>query len=232
MRQSIVLAAAALTVLAAAEAAAQPSRSRTLFRPRSFEIDIGGAWQARVPLGATSAPLTGNQSAPTVDLFDTSSEIHAFPSVEAKLAFHLTRAFAVEGGFRYARPRLETRITGDFEDAPDITAVNDFSQYAVELNGVLHLNGLRFGKSVPFIFGGGGYLRELHEGREIVETGGTFQAGVGIKQLLRRSSRGLIRALGVRADARFCARRKGIELEEDEPLRTYAAASAALIVGF
>jgi hypothetical protein len=232
MRPQVVLAAAALILIATGEAAAQTTRQRTLFRPRSFEIDVGGSWQARVPLGATSAPLTGNQGAPTVDLFDVNSEIDAFPSLEARLAFHVTRAFAVEGGFRYARPELETRITQDFEDAPDITAVSRFSQYAFELNGVLHLNGLRFGKSVPFIFGGGGYLRELHEGREVVETGQLFQAGVGIKQLLRRASRGLIRSLGVRADARFCGRRQGVELEDDDPLRTYGAASVALIVGF
>jgi hypothetical protein len=160
------------------------------------------------------------------------SQIDAFPSLEARLAYHVTRAFAVEGGFRYAQPQIETRITDDFENAPDITAINKFSQYAFELNGVLHLNGLRFGTSVPFIFGGGGYLRELHEGREIVETGQIVQAGVGIKQLLRRSSRGLIRALGVRADARYCARRNGVELADDDPLRSYAAASAALILGF
>jgi hypothetical protein len=232
MRGHVVVATAALVFLGLTEASAQSSRARTLFRPRSFEIDVGGAWQGRVPLGATSAPLTGNQGPPSVDLFDVDSQIDAFPSFDARLAFRLTRAFAVEGGFRYAQPKLATRITADFEDAPDITAVNSFSQYAFELNGVLHLNALRFGRSVPFIFGGGGYLRELYSGREIVETGQTIQAGIGIKQLLRRSSRGLIRSLGVRADARFYGRRKGVELEEDEPLRTYGAASAALIVGF
>ena len=232
MPSRLLLAVAALILIVAGEAAAQTSRTRTLFRPRSFEIDVGGSWQWKVPLGSTSAPLTGNQGAPTVDLFDVSSELDAYPAFEARLAFNVTRAFAVEGAFRYARPELQSRVTDDFENAPDITAVTRFSQYAFELNGVLHLNGLRFGKSVPFIFGGGGYLRELHDGREIVETGQLFQTGAGIKQMLYRSPRGLVRGLGVRADARFCGRRGGVELEEDEPVRTYGAVGAAMIVGF
>ena len=47
-----------------------------------------------------------------------------------------------------------------------------------------------------------------------------------------RSARGLVRSLGFRADVRVYARRRGIELDEEEPLRTYAAAGAALVVGF
>jgi hypothetical protein len=231
-RAAIVLLTALIGLLSGASDAIAQRRSRDLFRPASVEIDVGGMWQGGVPLGSSNAPLTGNQGAPTVDLFNTSSDIKAYPGFEAKIGFHITRAFEVEGGIRYARPTLRTRISDDFENAPDVTADETFSQYTIDLNGVFHLNALRFGSSVPFIFGGGGYLRELHDGREVVETGQVFQAGFGIKQLLSRSSRGLIRGIGVRADARFCARRKAIELDEGEPVRTYAAASAALVVGF
>ena len=79
---------------------------------------------------------------------------------------------------------------------------------------------------------GAGYLRELHNGREVVQTGQSGQAGGGIKVLLSRSQRGLVRTVGLRADARLCVRRGGIEIDEDEPLRTYASAAAGLVVGF
>ena len=37
----------------------------------------------------------------------------------------------------------------------------------------MHLTGLTLpaGKGVPFVLGGGGYIRELHEKNEVVETG-------------------------------------------------------------
>ena len=223
---------AAAVVLAGSEEAQGQAVSRGLFRPGAIELDIGGVWQAQVPLGSISAPLTGNQGPPTVDLFRTSTDIEAHPGVEARLAVNLTRVIAVEGAFRYARPQLRTTISDDFEDAPDTVAEGRFDQYAIEVTGLVHLTGLRFGSAIPFLFGGGGYLRELHEGREIVETGQTFQGGGGIKVLFSRSPRGLVRSVGIRVDARIHARRGGIELDQEEPLRTYPAAGAALVVGF
>ena len=213
------------------DAQAQRS-SQNLFRGGSIEVDLGGAWQTRVALGSLSAPLTGNQGAPVVDLFDTSTAIEAFPAVEARLGVHVSSVFEIEGGFRFARPRLETRITGDFENAPDITASETYSQYAIELNGVVHLTALRFGNGVPFIFGGVGYLRELHDGRELVETGEQAQGGAGIKVLFMRSPRGLVRSVGIRADARVYARRRGVEIDADEPVRLHGGAGAALVIGF
>jgi hypothetical protein len=223
--------AAAGILVGAADAQAQRSRPN-LFRGGSVEIDVGGAWQTRVPFGSISAPLTGNQGAPTVDLFDTSTAIEAFPAVEARLGVHVGSVFEIEGAFRYARPELQTRITGDFENAPDLTATEPFSQYAIELNGVIHLNALRFGDGVPFIFGGAGYLRELHNGRELVETGEQIQGGAGVKILFARSPRGFVRSVGIRADARVYARRRGVEIDDDEPVRLHGGAGAALIIGF
>lgn len=225
------LIAAAAVVGGAADAQAQ-RYDPTLFRRGAVEVDLGGAWQAQVPLGAVSAPLTGNQGAPVVDLFDTSTGIEAFPAVEARLGVHVSRVFEIEGGFRFARPQLETRITGDFEDAPDVTASESFAQYAIELNGVVHLTALRFGNGVPFIFGGVGYLRELHNGRTSVETGEQAQGGAGIKVLFMRSPRGLVRSVGIRADARVYARRRGVEIDDDEPVRLHGGAGAALVIGF
>lgn len=202
------------------------------FRRGAVELDVLGGWQTPSSLGARRAPLTGNQGTPVVGLFDTSTEIEASPSVDARLGVHLTRVLEIEGGVRVARPRLATRLTNDFEDATDVTATQTFTQLAFELNGVFHLTALRAGSVLPFVTVGAGYLRELHNGREVVQTGQSGQAGGGIKVLLSRSRRGLVRTVGLRADARFCVRRGGIEIDEDEPLRTYASAAAGLVVGF
>lgn len=232
-RAELLAGLAAVLLLSALveDAGAQPG-ARGPFRPGAVELDLLGGWQTRSPLGSGRAPLIGNQGTPVVGLFDTDTEIEAGPAVEARIGVHVTRVIEIEGAFRYARPRIATRITGDFEDAPDLTATQTFSQFGFELNGLFHLTGLTFGRALPFVSVGGGYLRELHNGREVVETGQLGQAGGGLKVLLSQSPRGLVRAIGLRADARVCVRRGGIEIDEGEPLRTYATAAAGLVIGF
>jgi hypothetical protein len=228
---SAVIAGAAL-LLCAGDAHGQASAEG--LRSGSIEVDIGVVWQGGVPLGSVSAPLTPNQtSGGSFDLFDTSSRIVEAPGFEARLGYHLTRTLEIEGGLRYSRPQIETEITGDFEDASEVTAATMFSQYIIDVSAVVHLNRLRIGRvGTPFVFGGGGYLRELHDGRELIETGQVYQGGAGVKFLISRSTTGLIRALGLRADGRWCVRRGGVELEPEDRSRSYAAAAASLIVGF
>jgi hypothetical protein len=139
----------------------------------------------------------------------------------------------VEGAFMYARSRVETRIRGDVEGAPSITASEDLSQYLIEGSAVAHLPSLAFGGGgVPFVMAGAGYVRHLHERRALVDTGTSYHAGGGIKYLFSRRPRGLIRGLGLRADARVYFRQGGFDFDEEEPVRIFAAAGAGLILAF
>jgi hypothetical protein len=228
------LATAAALLLLWTSAAAAQTRDESLFRRGAIEVDAGGFWQGGLPMGSRRATLTGNQQGtPPVTFFETSSEFQPGAGFEGRVGVHLTRVFAVEGGIRFARPRLETRITADFEDAPDITATQDLSQYVFDVSGVAHLNNLRFaGGGVPFLFGGAGYLRELYEGRQVAETGQMYHAGGGVKLLFRQSPRAFLKGLGIRVDARLLMRRGGVELEEDEPLRTYSAVAGGMVIVF
>ena len=228
----LAIAAAALVLGAGTARAQVPGEGP--FRRGAIEIDVGGVWQAGLPMGTARATLTGNQQGtPPVTFFETSSSFEPVAGVDGRVAVHLSSVFAIEGGFRFAQPRLETRITDDFEDAADLTAVRDISQYVFDVNAVAHLNGFRFGAgSVPFVFGGGGYVRELYDGRQVVETGQVYQAGGGVKLLFRHSPRAALKGLGVRLDARVLMRRGGVELEDDEPLRTYGAAGGSLVIVF
>jgi hypothetical protein len=224
---------AALAIASAAETLAQGT-AEPLFRARAFELDLGASWLGGIDFGARRAEFVRNQSNGTpFPLFEVDSGIAPAPAFEGRLGFHLTRALALEGAFLYARPRLESRITGDAEDAPSLTASEDVSRYIVDVSAVVHLTGLRMGGSaVPFVLAGAGYLRELHEGRTLVETGQLYHAGGGVKYLFSRRRRGLIRGLGLRLDARIYVRRGGLELDEDEPSRTFAAGGGSLVVLF
>jgi opacity protein-like surface antigen len=229
MRRLLVAAGAAwLTSVSMAQAQTDPDGA---LRRGAFEVGVDGVWQAGLPAGTARATLTGNQQGtPAVTFFNTSSEFVPAAGVEARLAWHFSRVFAVEGTFGYARPRLETSISDDIEQATATVATQDISQYVIFVNGVAHLR--RLGRVAPFVFGGAGYLRELYSGRQVVETGQIYQAGGGVKIMFSEARRGLIKGLGVRADGRLRMRRGGVELDAEEPVRSYGAAAAGLIVVF
>ena len=65
----------------------------------------------------------------------------------------------------------------------------------------------------PFVIGGGGYLRQLHEERTLVETGQLYYFGFGARYWLRGGS-GTARAFGLRGDLRANLRRGGIDFED------------------
>lgn len=65
----------------------------------------------------------------------------------------------------------------------------------------------------PFVVGGGGYLRQLHEERTLVETGQLYYGGFGARYWLRGGS-GTARAFGLRGDLRANLRRGGIDFED------------------
>jgi hypothetical protein len=155
--------------------------------PRFGTVEVGGGalWAGGWDLGDRSADLTRNVGTGTgaFTLFRTETEVKPVVGARAHFAFYLSRSLAVEAGIQYARPVVSTRITGDAEGAPDETADETMSRYVFTGSLVYHLTGLSFAGSrgVPFVFGGAGYLRELHEGRELVETGTEYHAGAGLK---------------------------------------------------
>ena len=183
--------------------------------------------------GTMPASLTRNQTPPApYTLFDDGEPARARRSAaEGRVGFHVTRTFAIEGAFVFSRPSLETAVSGDAEDVPAITATEQLSQFLVDVSAVLHLTGARLGRAVPFVLGGAGYLRELHEGDVLAETGHTWHVGGGLKMPLV-VRRGFVRALGLRLDARVYFRQGGADLDEHEPTRAAAAGGASLFLEF
>jgi hypothetical protein len=234
---------AALSLAAAGEAIAQPRRPaehetpappRPPFRPGSIEVDAGALWLAGIDFGSTTAEITANQTpGREYPLFKTASELRAAPGYEARVGVRLTRMLGVEGAFHYSRPSLETRISGDVENAPSVTASNDLSRYVFEVSGVLHLTRFPLGKGgSPFVLGGAGYLRELDDVQALVETGRLYHGGGGFKYLISDRPHGLVKGLGIRADARLYFRDGGYELADADQLRRFFAGGASLLVAF
>ena len=205
-------------------------------RARSFEVSAGVFALGPVDFGSATASLVANQStAPESTLFRAASTLGTGVGLDGRLAFNITRALAVEGGFVWTRATLESRITSDVESVPNVTVAQELDTYFIEASAVWHLNALAFGggRGLPFVAGGAGYLRQLDEEQMLTDDPGTvFHAGGGVKYFFVQRPRGFIRGLGLRGDARLYVRSGGVELDEDTTYRNQWGLAAALLVRF
>ncbi len=176
----------------------------------SVEVSAGVVFTGAMDLGTRDAEETRNintGSGPFV-LFSSASKLAAAPAAVFRVGVYLSPAVAIEAGVQYGRATLSTALSGDAEQAPDLSAEEIVTRYLIEGTLVLHLNGLSFagGRGVPFLAGGGGSLRELHEGNALIETGREYHGGGGVKIWL-----GASRKAGLRADVGVSARSGGID---------------------
>ena len=90
---------------------------------------------------------------------------------------------------------------------------------------------MRDGRLVPFISGGGGYLRQLYEDGVLLETGRLGYVGGGVRLALReaRPDR-FFRQVGLRADVRLMVRTGGIDVEESA--RAFVTLAGGVFVRF
>jgi hypothetical protein len=205
---------ALLGLTARAEAQRQPGVDAP--RRGSVEASGGGMFARGFELGSLTAELTRSTPTDQFDLFTSDSEITGFPGAYTRLGYYLTESLSVEGGLRYARPILSVRLSGDAESAPSVTADETVSHYIFEGSALWHLRGLSFGSgsAIPYIGGGAGYLRELHEGNQLVETGQEYHAVAGLNYWLGSGRH----RFGLRMEGGLSARRKGFD--PDDSLRT------------
>lgn len=203
--------AAGLVLLSVSVAHAQIYVGRERPRRGTVEVGGGGMWASGFETGSRTAELTRGTQADGFDLFTAEGDVNGFPGAHARLGFYLTNTVSIEGGVRYARPRLAYRLSGDAESAADETAVENINHYVFDGSVLVHLKNAAFGggRGVPFLSGGAGYVRELHEGNALVETGNEIHATAGIKYWY-----GTRRRLGLRVEAGLSSREKGFDRGE------------------
>jgi opacity protein-like surface antigen len=218
--------------------ALMPSRAAAQ-SPADGRLEIAGSagWMTRSDLGTTSVTLTGN-GVPTgepVTYFDASSEIQSGPRLEGRIAWRLTGALAIEGTASITRTHLRTEISNDVEQAPSINASSTFNEYAIEGGLRLDLANLRFrgGRAQPFVTGGVGYLRHVHDGATLIDTGQSAYAGGGLHYLLRAGTpRSTLKAIGLRGDLRLNIRSGGFETIAGTSTHVAPSLSLGLFVRF
>ena len=215
--------AAVLTALHVTAARAQPAGAI----PGRLEFDAGIVWAGAQPLGSQDANLTTGTGS-TLRLFSSTSDLLAAVGFEGRVAVKVTRTVDARVSMSYAKPELRTRVTNDLENSAGATVSESVQQYVVGGGIDWYVASRRSGARVrPFVGGSVAYLRQLHEGATLAATGTSYDAGGGIKLLLasRTRPRQLMRAAGVRLDARMIVRTKGITFDGRRSIAPAAAAS-------
>jgi len=149
----------------------------------SWEVSGGLAWQGGFDLGSADAELTRNPTTGTgpFDLFSSSTSLESGYGLQGRVAGYLSSRRALEGGARFTRPKLKIDLSGDFESAPNQTAEETLTQYVIDGSILWHFGNVQGGRIVPFAGAGGGYIRDLHEDNELMETGFEYHALGGVK---------------------------------------------------
>jgi hypothetical protein len=198
-----------MTLLTPLAASAQPYVGNAGPHAGSLEISGGATWTRGYDAGRADALLTrpGPAGTPPLTLFTVSGTVASGSGAVARLGVYLARRVSVEGTIEYTRPTLRAHLSDDFELAPDTDAEETTTSYLAGGSVLYHFGTGRF---VPFVSGGGGYLRQLHEENSELLSGTEFHAGGGIKYWFGTGRH----RFGVRADAQVSARSKAVAFEQ------------------
>ena len=198
----------AFVVKADAQGRGAPQPRRPSGPPR-LELSAGAGFLTGNGLGTAAATLRGRNTQPYL-LFATTSRIGASIPLEVRLDYLIGPRYVLEMRGGWARPELQTSITGDVEGAPPVTVAERVDLYSLDLGLLVNLGRARPRTITPFITGGAGYIGAVHEGLSLLENGTTYRGGGGIKYPLRMRNTGRIKGAGIRADAALIVMTGGV----------------------
>jgi opacity protein-like surface antigen len=193
------------------------------------EVSAGAHWVGAVPFGTTAATET-TFGGGTRRLFNSSSQLEPSVGGHVGVGVRLTSGLRVEFGLAYNPTGLSTRVSGDVEQVSDITVKAPVTQFLFE--GGLQARPARWtrGHLSPFATAGVGYLRQLNDGRTLVETGRAWYVGGGLYYERPATRPRRLKATGVRGDLRALILRDGVA--PDDTRRVAPAITVAVFGRF
>jgi hypothetical protein len=177
----------------------------------------GGRWSG-YELGQRRPTITGPQ-APTgspVTYFDADIDVEPGAAAELRIGWRLFGRVYAEATGGLAGNDVQVRISEDIEQAPAATISSRVTQITIEGGALIEIATLRAlgGDLVPFVAGGGGYLRQVHEDRVLIETGETVYGGAGVKwRSSAATPKGWRQRFVLRGDVRIVSRSGGADIE-------------------
>jgi len=192
--------------------------------PGRFSLAAAARWTGHANVGeaqATETPANGGR----FQLFNTRTTLAPAPGVEARVGVRLTRLLEVEASASFAKPGLETRVSGDAEGAPSLTVSDPVKELSIGGALLAHLTRMRLGsRATPFVAAGGSFIRDLHDGGTLAENGHRYHVGGGIQAVIKSAAAGP-RAIGVRADGRAEFRSGGVTFDNNTHVAPSVSAS-------
>ena len=190
---------AALTMPAAAQSRRTPARPPA---PRRLELGIGGGVAGGLSLGTRDASLlSNNTSGSPFRLFATDSRLAPAPVIEGRLGYHVTPRLMLEAAMTVGWPELTTSLSADAEGAPAVDATESVTEYVITGGAVWRFTGPRR-RWTPFVSGGAGVARHVHEDQTLIESGVDSYVGGGLIFPLGSPPASAPRS-GLRLDARL-----------------------------
>jgi hypothetical protein len=214
----------ALSIVLGAPALAQAPSEPT----GRIQIAAGVGWLGGAAFGGQPADLRSGGSGGAYRLFNSETDLGTAGSLEARAGVALTRRYSIEGRAGISRPELRTLVSSDAETTGSFTLEERIDQYAFDGGIVIHLHELVTMGLTPFASAGIGYVRQLHEGQQLVEDGPLYYVGGGLSRVLLARAQGFIRALSLRADLRLNL----FSLDSDDGTRPQGSVSGSLVVTF
>ena len=200
-------------------------------RDNRLTVSAGITWLDGYDVGASTAQLRGNGiglTPPPFTLFTADSYFSPASAFELRVGLSLTPRLVVEGGASLSHPRVGVSIAGDPESEAQELLGEQLQQYVCD-GGLSWQLPVTLGRRLaPYVTGGAGYLRQLHEDRTAAETGRIYYAGGGARYWLR-GGHGRAMPAGLRGEFRLNMRSHGIDFEDK--MRAYPTFSLFLFIG-
>ena len=196
-------------VAVAAPAAGQPQSD-----PR-FTVGAGITWSGGYAIGDASGVYRTNASGttpPPFTLFSTASDIAHVTGFDTRVGYAPWPSISIEGGASINFPHVTVAVTNDVESSPQTLEGERLQQYLFDAGVVWRLPMAPPLGLMPFVTAGGGYLRQLHEERTLVETGQIYYVGGGARYWVRRPALSGP-AMALNALVRANIRNSGIDFE-------------------
>jgi hypothetical protein len=191
---------------------------------RRLEVGIGGGLAGGVSLGTIDATLTSNNASGTpFRLFSADTRLAPAAVIEGRIGYRATPRLTIEGVITVGQPDVKTSLSGDVENAPAVEARETLTEYVVTGGASWRFWNRSRRRLAPFVSGGAGVTRHVHEGRSLIESGVDGYVGAGlVHQLSART--------GLHVDARLHLLSGGIA--ESADLSTRGTVTAGLFVTF
>jgi hypothetical protein len=191
------------------------------------EISVGPRWTGGSKLSDGDAKET-TPSGSGFRMFTASTTFARATSVDARFGFAVSHRLRALVSGSYGKPTLRISVTNDAENAAPITATERIQQFVVRGGASWAL--LAASRFAPFVAAEIGYLRELHSGQTLLQTGRVAELGGGATYPLVSRGSGPFRHVGARIDARAVIRSAGAAL--DGGVRVAPAVGVGLSFGF